>query len=78
MKIYNIHDLDEFFKLVNKTRGAVELVSPEGDRINLKSQLCKYVAFSKIINDENMVNKIEVVCHAPEDYQIFIKYMMGE
>lgn len=78
MKIYNIEDLNRFFDVVNKTKGKVELVSPDGDRINLKSQLCKYIAFSKLLNDNVMIKELDIVCHDPEDSQLFIRYMMGE
>ena len=37
MKIQNITDVEKFFKVIDQCKGTVELVSPEGDRINLKS-----------------------------------------
>ena len=39
MKIQNINDVESFFKIIDQCKGSVELVSPEGDRINLKSKL---------------------------------------
>ena len=39
MKITNIPDINDFFKVVDKCKGRVELTSSEGDRINLKSKL---------------------------------------
>ena len=36
MKIQNINDVESFFKIIDQCKGSVELVSPEGDRINLK------------------------------------------
>ncbi len=39
MKIQNISDVNTFFKVIDSCKGTVELVSPEGDRINLKSKL---------------------------------------
>ena len=38
MKIQNITDVEKFFKVIDQCKGTVELVSPEGDRINLKIQ----------------------------------------
>ena len=35
MKIQNITDVEKFFSVIDQCRGTVELVSPEGDRINL-------------------------------------------
>ena len=47
MKITNISDINEFFKVVDKCKGRVELTSSEGDRINLKSKLTQFVAVEK-------------------------------
>ena len=44
MKIQNITDVDKFFKVIDECKGVVELVSPEGDRINLKSKLSQYLS----------------------------------
>ena len=41
MKIQNITDVDQFFKAIDECKGTGELVSPEGDRINLKSKLAQ-------------------------------------
>ena len=42
MKIKNINDVDKFFEVVGSCKGKVELVTGEGDRLNLKSKLCQY------------------------------------
>ena len=39
MKVQNITDIDAFFKVVDNCKGRVELVTGEGDRLNLKSKL---------------------------------------
>ena len=39
MKVQNIKDIDAFFKTVDDCSGRVELVTGEGDRLNLKSKL---------------------------------------
>ena len=35
MKVQNISDIDGFFKVVDACSGKVELVTGEGDRLNL-------------------------------------------
>ena len=48
MKIQNISDVNTFFKVIDSCKGTVELVSPEGDRINLKSScpsICRWQIF---------------------------------
>lgn len=39
MKIQNIDNVEKFFKVVDSCKGKVELVTGEGDRLNLKSKL---------------------------------------
>ena len=39
MKIQNISDVEKFFQVIDQCKGTIELVSAEGDRINLKSKL---------------------------------------
>lgn len=43
MKINRIKDFEAFFKVVDKCKGRVDIVSPEGDNIVLNSQLCRFV-----------------------------------
>ena len=44
MKVKNITDVEKFFKVIDECKGKVELVTDEGDRLNLKSKLTQYVA----------------------------------
>ena len=53
MRLSNIHNIEEFFKVVDSCEGNVYLISSDGDTLNLKSQLCKYVAFSEIFSSDN-------------------------
>ena len=47
MKVSNIKDVDKFFEVVDSCAGKVELVTGEGDRLNLKSKLSQYVSSGK-------------------------------
>ena len=47
MKIENITDIQEFFKVIDSCKGKVELVTGEGDRLNLKSKLSQYVSMAR-------------------------------
>ena len=51
MKVSNIKDVDKFFEVVDSCTGKVELVTGEGDRLNLKSKLSQYVSMAKIFSD---------------------------
>lgn len=76
MKVMNIDDPEKFFEVVNKCKGTVELVTSEGDRLNLKSQLTKYVALTKLFAD-NMIPEMEIVAHDPEDVNRLLEYMVS-
>ena len=39
MKVQNISNVDKFFQVIDSCAGKVELVTGEGDRLNLKSKL---------------------------------------
>ena len=51
MKIQNINDVESFFKIIDQCKGSVELVSPEGDRINLKSKLSQYLSMATMFSN---------------------------
>ena len=72
MKIQNITDVEKFFKVVDQCKGTVELVSPEGDRINLKSKLAQYLSKATIFSNGYIK---ELVAHDKEDIERLIKYM---
>ena len=46
MKVSNIKDIQKFFDVVDSCAGKVELVTGEGDRLNLKSKLSQYVSLA--------------------------------
>ena len=51
MKIQNITNIEKFFEVVDSCEGKVELVTGEGDRLNLKSKLSQYVSMAKLFSD---------------------------
>lgn len=75
MKIYNIDDVEKFLDTIKKCKGSVELVSKQGDRLNLKSELTKYLAIAKLFNDNTFINEMELVASDPEDVQTLMEYM---
>ena len=48
MKIEKISNIQEFFKIIDSCKGRVELLTGEGDRLNLKSKLCQYLSMGQI------------------------------
>lgn len=75
MKITNIGDINEFFKVIDQCEGRVELTSTEGDRINLKSRLTQFVAMTQLL-DTTYVKELEIVASEPNDVKRILDYMM--
>ena len=75
MKIENISDVDTFFKVIDECKGPVELVSPEGDRINLKSKLSQYFSMATVFSD-GTIKELDLTTHTPEDSERLINYMV--
>ena len=74
MKIQNINDVDAFFKVIDECKGPVELVSPEGDSINLKSKLSQYLSMASIFSN-GYIKELELVATDKDDVERLIKYM---
>ena len=74
MKIKNVKDVEKFFKVIDECKGPVELISPEGDRINLKSKLSQYLSMATMFSN-GYINELDLVAHEKEDNERLIKYM---
>lgn len=75
MKVTNIKNVDKFFKVVESCTGRVELVTDEGDRLNLKSKICQYVALANIFSDGS-IKEVELVAYNTEDVNKLYKFML--
>ena len=76
MKIQNISDIDKFFKVGDSCSGKVELVTGEGDRLNLKSKLCQYVSMANIFSNGE-IPELEIIAYEKEDIDKLIAFMLG-
>lgn len=75
MKVQNITDIEGFFKVVDECKGKVELVTGEGDRLNLKSKLSQYVSMANIFSNGE-IPELEVIAYEKEDTDRLIKFML--
>lgn len=75
MKIQNIENVEKFFKVIDSCKGKVELVTGEGDRLNLKSKLSQYVSLANIFSD-GTIEELEVIAYEPEDTAKLVEFMM--
>lgn len=75
MKVQNIRNIDKFFKVIDSCSGKVELVTGEGDRLNLKSKLCQYVSMANIFSNGE-IPELELIAYEPEDISKLVNFMM--
>ena len=75
MKVMGIKDIDKFFEVVDSCKGKVELVTGEGDRLNLKSKLPQYVSMANIFSNGE-IPELEVIAYEKEDTDKLIQFMM--
>ena len=75
MKVQNITDIEKFFKVIDQCKGKVELVTGEGDRLNLKSKLSQYVSMANIFSD-GTIAELEILAYEPEDITKLVNFMM--
>ena len=73
MKVQNITDIDKFFKVVDDCKGRVELVTGEGDRLNLKSQ---YVSMANIFSNGE-IPELEIIAYEKEDIDRLVSFMIN-
>ena len=65
MKVEKISNLENFFKVVDSCVGKVELITGEGDRLNLKSKLAQYVSMAIIFSNSDVL-ELEIVEYEEE------------
>lgn len=75
MKVQNIKDIEAFFKTVDACKGKVELVTGEGDRLNLKSKLSQYVSMANIFSNGE-IPELEIIAYEKEDIDRLVKFMV--
>jgi len=75
MKIKNISEPQKFFEMLKKCNGKVELVTSEGDRLNLKSTLCQYIALTQMFKDAQ-IDELDLIVSEPDDLNIIMQYLV--
>ena len=75
MKIKNIEDTKRFFEMLCQCEGSVELVTKQGDRLNLKSTFCQYVALTEMFK-ESKIDDIEIIASEPKDLDLIMEFLI--
>ena len=74
MKLQKIDNVEKFFSVIDECRGRVELVSPEGDRINLKSKLAQYLSLASVFSN-GYIKELDLIAYEREDVDRLLKFM---
>ena len=75
MKVSNIKDIEKFFDVVDSCKGKVELITGEGDRLNLKSKLSQYVSMANIFSNGE-IPELEIIAYEKEDIDRLVDFML--
>ena len=75
MKVQNITNIEKFFQVIDSCEGKVELVTGEGDRLNLKSKLCQFVSMANIFSNAE-IPELEIVAYNPADIEKLLSFMV--
>ena len=76
MKVSNIKDVEKFFEVVDSCTGRVELVTGEGDRLNLRYKFSQYVSLANIISGAE-IPELEIVAYEKEDIDKLLNFMIN-
>ena len=77
MKVENIKNINKFFEVVDSCKGKIELVTGEGDRLNLKSKLSQYVSLANLFSNGE-IPELEIIAYEKDDVDKLIDFMMNE
>ena len=75
MKLTNITNVDKFFEVVDKCEGRVEMLTENGDCLDLRPKLCQFVTLVKMLADGN-VERMEIIAENKKDRQKLMAYMI--
>ena len=79
MKISNIKNPEALFKVIDSCEGKVELVTGEGDRLNLRSKLSQFVSLTSIFALEpSAIPELEIIAYEPEDSKKLLEFMINQ
>ena len=66
MKLTNITNIDKFFEVVDKCEGRVEMLTENGDCLDLRPKLCQFVTLVKMLTDGD-VERMEIIAENKMD-----------
>lgn len=76
----DLHDFDvnDFVKVLDTCEGDVFMVTPDGDRLNLKSKLCQLIGFTTLIQG-GRITASRLECTSQNDVSKLFRFnLFGE
>ncbi len=75
MASLDLHNFDvkAFNDVLATCRGDVYMVTPEGDKLNLKSKLCQLIGFTHLI-DGGRIAQARLECTDPQDRARLLRF----
>ena len=73
MKLQNIHEVEDFRKVIHECKNNVYLKSQEGDVFNLKSALSEYIALGQLLSEQG--DNLELFADRREDEAVLINFL---
>jgi hypothetical protein len=61
--------------MLDKCKGKVELITSDGDSLNLISSLCQYIALTQMFT-EAKIDSIELILSEPDDIALLLDYLI--
>lgn len=75
MKFKNVKNPKKFFEVLSNCKGRVELITEDGDRLNLKSKLCQYIAMTDVFSNAE-IGEAEILASEPDDVNLLLDFML--
>ena len=73
MKLKNIHEVEDFRKVIHQCKNNVYLKSQEGDVFNLKSAMSEYIALGRLLSEQG--DSLELFADSREDEALLLKFL---
>lgn len=77
MTLDNVTNIEGLFEAIQDCEGSVELVSEEGDKINLKSRLAQVMAVAGAFS-HGYIRELELRVEKPKDMDKLLQFMLDE
>lgn len=75
MKFKDSVDINAFLDATKQCSGEIFLQTNDGDILNLKSLLCRYMLMS-IMGNSDLLQSAQITCVQEDDYQLLSEYLV--